>query len=487
MDDQEQRNFDAEGMAPKGIQGKDELNLAEFPLSAIADRLQPDQKTMVFEDKVFDISQNEMVTRQLTITAADDHGLPTALDDEVILGLVQLSKIQNFADRRVHFTRYQLLQLLGWSDEGRNYERLEKALNRWVGVTLYYKNAWWSREQRCWVDEKFHILDNVTIYDRQRAKGLPAASQQVPLALSNFMWNDTIFRSFKAGNLKSIDFDYFVSLESPISKRLYRFLDKRFYQRKRWEFDLNEFSFEHVGLSRNYDAANLKRKLRPAIEELERTGFLKPMPDEDRFKKVRAGEWRVVVVKAAQQPQPTTSEPQLATAVGGAGDPIKEALLKRGVTASVAGELLASYPVERITEQLEVFDWLVEQKNAKVSRNPAGFLVTSIRSEYAAPKGFLTAEEREGRAKEAAERKRKAEEKKREATERAKAKEDARKQAIQKFWGSLSEAERHEMQEQAIAQANDLERDLIRKGGSLGDAARNSVLDAFAIFAMAQG
>ena len=149
MDDQEQRNFDAEGMAPKGIQGKDELNLAEFPLSAIADRLQPDQKTMVFEDKVFDISQNEMVTRQLTITAADDHGLPTALDDEVILGLVQLSKIQNFADRRVHFTRYQLLQLLGWSDEGRNYERLEKALNRWVGVTLYYKNAWWSREQRC--------------------------------------------------------------------------------------------------------------------------------------------------------------------------------------------------------------------------------------------------------------------------------------------------------------------------------------------------
>ena len=148
---------------------------------------------------------------------------------------------------------------------------------------------------------------------------------------------------------------------------------------------------------------------------------------------------------------------------------------------------MASYPVERITEQLEVFDWLVEQKNAKVSRNPAGFLVTSIRSEYAAPKGFLTAEEREGRAKEAAERKRKAEEKKREATERAKAKEDARKQAIQKFWGSLSEAERHEMQEQAIAQANDLERDLIRKGGSLGDAARNSVLDAFAIFAMAQG
>ena len=170
MDDHEQQNFVATPKAPKGNEGKDELNLAEFPLSAIADRLNPDQKTMVFEDKVWDTSQNEMVTRQLTITAAAEYGLPTALDDEVILGLVQLSKIQNFTDRKVHFTRYQLIQLLGWADEGRNYDRLEKSLNRWVGITLNYKNAWWSRDQQCWVNEKFHILDNVTIYDRENAQ-----------------------------------------------------------------------------------------------------------------------------------------------------------------------------------------------------------------------------------------------------------------------------------------------------------------------------
>jgi hypothetical protein len=53
---------------------------------------------------------------------------------------------------------------------------------------------------------------------------------------------------------------------------LYRFLDKRFFHRDRWEFDLKEFAWEHAGISRGYDVADLKRKLRPAIAELERRG-----------------------------------------------------------------------------------------------------------------------------------------------------------------------------------------------------------------------
>jgi len=42
-------------------------------------------------------------------------------------------------------------------------------------------------------------------------------------------------------------------LESPIAKRLYRLLDKRFYHKTQWTFDLRTFCCEHVGLSRSYD------------------------------------------------------------------------------------------------------------------------------------------------------------------------------------------------------------------------------------------
>jgi hypothetical protein len=67
--------------------GKDEMNFAEFPLAAIADRVPDDQKTLVFEDQIFDSGRSEMISRRLTITASEKYGLPTSLDDEVILGL----------------------------------------------------------------------------------------------------------------------------------------------------------------------------------------------------------------------------------------------------------------------------------------------------------------------------------------------------------------------------------------------------------------
>jgi len=467
-------------LPPKIIDGKDELNLAEFPLSAIADRLNPDQKTLNFEDRIFDPSRGEMVARQLTITASDNYGLPTAHDDEVILGLVQLSKLKQFADRRVHFTRYQLIRLLGWRDEGKSYERLEKSLNRWVGVTLYYKNAWWSKEDKCWVDEKFHILDNVTFYDKERARNRSHSNQQPQLPLSSFTWNDVIFRSFKAGNLKSIDFDFLKSLDSSVAKRLYRFLDKRFYHRKRWEFNLKEVSWEHIGLSRNYDAANIKRKLLPAIRELEERGFLKPMVETERFVKISSGEWQVLFESAtaapAQKKQITTTE----------GENLIQALAERGVTPSTASQTLKSHSPERIKAQLEVFDWIVFQKDPKVSRNPAGFLISSIRNEYAPPKGYISREERVRREAQASERKRKEEERAAVLAAQEEARKNQQEQAVERFWTAFSDPERERLMAEALDQASEVERQVMERGGAFASAAKKSLLDTYALKLMEQ-
>jgi plasmid replication initiation protein len=125
---------------------RDELNFAEFPLASVSTSLPKDQKTLEFTDEIFDKARNQRITRKLTITASDKYGLPTAMDDEVILGLIQLTGRSGFADRRVYFTRYELLKLLNWTDDTRNYKRLEQSLNRWLGVTLYYDKSWWSKE-----------------------------------------------------------------------------------------------------------------------------------------------------------------------------------------------------------------------------------------------------------------------------------------------------------------------------------------------------
>ncbi len=462
---------------PSITDGKDEMNLAEFPLSAISDRLDPDQKTLVFEDRIFDQQRGEMITRKLTITASDEYGLPTAIDDEVMLALVQVSKLQKFGNRKVSFSRFQIISMLGWGDSGRSYNRLETALNRWVGVTLYYEKAWWDKANKCWRDEKFHILDNVSIISRDSHSG---TSPQLELPFCSFTWNDVIWRSFDAGNLKSLNFSFYVQLKGAISKRLYRFLDKRFFLRGDWKFELKELCFEHVGLSRNYDAANLKRKLRTAIVELETKGFLAPMPDGERFRKTSQGIWHVFFEKARvslKEPQERAGEPS----------PLVLALKERGVALEAAEALVTEYPADLIAQQLESFDFLTAQKDRRISKNPAGYLVSAIRAEYSNPPGFVSEEDRLRKEKEAAERKAKREEKKRAAEEREKAKEAANRKAIDEFWKDLPPNIRSSYEKQALNEADPIARRLLKREDVMGKAVKQGLLEKFALKMMAAG
>ena len=79
---------------------KDELNLAEFPIAALTDRVPDGQTTLVFEDKL-ERRDSPPIVRRLTIMGTHKHGLPTSLDDEVLVGLIQLTKRRsNFTDAR---------------------------------------------------------------------------------------------------------------------------------------------------------------------------------------------------------------------------------------------------------------------------------------------------------------------------------------------------------------------------------------------------
>jgi hypothetical protein len=381
------------------------------------------------------------------------HGLPTSLDDEVLVGLIQLTKRRsNFTDPRVTFSRYELIELLGWPQSGHSYRRIEEALHRWVGVVLMYENAWWDNTAKSWVDENFHVLDNVTLYDRERkkpgkakpgAKGASAkrprktSAEGDPLPLSNFKWNDVIFQSFQSGNLKQLDLEFYLSLRLPTTKRMFRFLDKRFYRRSQVDFDLRTLACEHIGLSRTYAPTELKRRLRPALEELESLGFLEPLDAEERYSWVSRGSWRIILIRgqAAQgEPAPTAGAAELI-----------EALKARGVTAKTASDLVAAHPHVRVRTKLEVFDWLMKNQDKRVGKNPAGYLVASIRSDYQAPRDFTAADAKAKASGEAAEKAKGAAEDDRKRKRKAKdeaEKARAREAELRDRWARLSDAER---------------------------------------------
>jgi hypothetical protein len=73
--------------------GKDEMNLAEFPITLLTDRVPKGKKIIQYRDRIFDEKSGKQLTRKLTISADEANGLPTAVDDDVILGLIQLTKL----------------------------------------------------------------------------------------------------------------------------------------------------------------------------------------------------------------------------------------------------------------------------------------------------------------------------------------------------------------------------------------------------------
>lgn len=436
--------------------GRDELNLAEFPITLLSARVPKDLKTLVFEDQVYDQKAEVMVTRKLTVTGSDAYGLPTSIDDEILVALIQLTKLANkFTEPKVTFTRYELLRLLGWQDVGKNYRRLEESLNRWIGVTLYYDKAWWDKEAQCWIDANFHILDNVYLVDQDDRRRLKARGQQ-ELAFSSFKWNEVIFKSFQAENLKRLDLDTYFLLESAIAKRMFRFLDKRFYHRRDWSFDLKEFAFEHIGISRNYDVGEIKAKLQPGIEELEALGFLEEMGREKRYEKVGRGEWKMTVIRKSFPAKPAKLDLSQPTE-------IEAALIARGITRSTAAELAGTFPAIQVQARIEAFDWLIERKDKRVSKSPAGYLADSIRKGYAAPKGFESIAERQKRKAAEAEKTRQAEEAKRREESVQKAKEEAEQARIDAYWDSLPPAEQASLKDEALSKANGFVHGLYRK------------------------
>ncbi len=364
---------------------RDEMNLAEFPLTVLSKRADPSVKTLEFSDVVKG-KNGEPLNRKWIITGADKFGLPTSSDDEVLLGLLKLTADDGLRSRKVHFTRYELLKILRWTTEGRSYSRLQNALDRLSGVRIKATNAFYDNETKLHSTRNFGIIDAYEINDGRDTHP------------SFFTWSEVLFKSFQVGFIKKLDLEFYLDLQSAVTKRLYRYLDKHFWYRSRIQINLFVLAHEKIGISRNYVyASSLRQQLEPALEELKEKGTLSD------YEFIGKGKSTEVVLVAAHAPRKTIANGQPSAAAhggaasasgargtesgavrqkfGGTSEDLAQQLVARGLAEKQARRLVEGQGEQSLARMQAIvahFDKLVSSSSHLVSRNPQGFLYRAV-------------------------------------------------------------------------------------------------------------
>jgi hypothetical protein len=142
--------------------------------------------------------------------------------------------------------------------------------------------------------------------------------------------------------------------------------------------------------------------------------------------------------------------------------PLEAALIARGITPSIAADLIRQHDPERIAIQIEHLDFLAEKKPGKVD-NSAAWLVSAIKTNPTLPKNYVSQAERQRREEAKREKERQAAEERRRKQEAA-ARERHERELIAAYWSRLNNEEQATLDAKAIAQADDEDRKLIETG-----------------------
>ena len=249
------------------IFGKDEMNLAEFPIA----RLGRNDTRLAIEYEGQTVKDGKVLTQKWIASGSAAFGLPTEFAERVLVSLMTLTARTGFTERKVPFTIYRVLKMLGLSHNKRNYQAVENALQQLVGVTIYSEGAFYDKtnDRRVTTKKGFHLLEEYWLKSQEADEGV-IESEGVQ---GYVVWSERIWENFKAGYIKNLNTDFYYSLESTLARRLYRFLDKRMHYQTQYEIDVFDLA-GRIGMMSYPYPSRVVNKLQPAVDELLSRGYL---------------------------------------------------------------------------------------------------------------------------------------------------------------------------------------------------------------------
>lgn len=254
MEDKEQRK-----------NGRDEMNIAEFPITALTKK--KNTKPIVCQDEIE--VHGQKIKRKWTLSGDLILGTPIATDEETIMFFQKYLYDLNYQSDTICYTTWEFLKLTNWPIKEDSYLRHAFSLLRLHRASITAEYAFWDNDRKVLVPilEGFHIIEDFKIYSKT-ALGRPDLDAHIWDNSFNMVRLSKRFIESAKIYSTQIDLQYYFSLEKPISKRLFRFLNKWFYNTDTLCFDIRKLCYNHLGLVGEYNIAQLKRELDKAHEEL---------------------------------------------------------------------------------------------------------------------------------------------------------------------------------------------------------------------------
>jgi len=186
----------------------------------------------------------------------------------------------------IPFTIYALCKLMGLSDSGKIYADIKTALLRIAQATVHSKRAFWSKRQKAWVEDVFHLYDRITFEGERLPDGT--------VAETNLLWLGSWYlESLNAFYLRPFDYRFYRELESPVAKRLYEILGVKFQRARGRGEEFVRYRYANLcqllPLTRQRFLSKAQEKLLPAHKELETAHFLAQV----EWLPLREGDWVV--------------------------------------------------------------------------------------------------------------------------------------------------------------------------------------------------
>jgi hypothetical protein len=387
---------------------KSEVNFLTFPFFALSTKgLKKKTKTEYREvikrgDERLEILWN--------VSANMEYGYPGPFDREVHKTIEQiiseiLQKDGKITNPIALGSLYQICKRMG-NDKfgGSQYRKIKDALERIKTTSVKSKGAFYNKGRKEWVEDIFGLYDRIVF----KGKTLPNGE----IADTNYLFLGSWYiESINAFYVKPLDYKYLRSLNSLVASRLYEILGVRFYGLQRRNQPHIWFNYQilcqllPIEPQKYFSMA--KQKLQLAHEELIRTHFLSKV----EWQQKSTTEW-VIYYYPGKRAKEELKKNWGVSSIQSRFDSVLDCqyspekmsdnveneelvlmLTERGISENIGKQLVIKYPI-KISEKVEIFDWMKKHDPEKIKDN-AAYLRRMIEEDWPAPEGFILAKDKD--------------------------------------------------------------------------------------------